>query len=138
MGGTGPTENGMDRRAALGLMAATGAGAALVGLPAQATAGQVAAARLEGAFSDPGAARAIGRAYLAGHPEEADADTLLARLCADDPGVAALLSGAEPAAVRGWLRDRCRAEFAAGRTADVSGWRLARSEARVMALLALA
>ena len=131
-------DDAMNRRAALGLMAATGAGAALAGLPAGAGAAEVAAHRLARLFRDGEAARAIGRAYLSRAPEEADAGTLFARLAADDPQAAHALSSTDTEGARAWLRGRVRADFAAGRTADVAGWRLARTEARAMALLALA
>jgi DNA-binding IclR family transcriptional regulator len=84
-----------------------------------------------GYFRHPASARAIGRAYLAAVPAEADA-ARIAALLALGPA-----SGASPAALRRRMAARLRADFAAGRTIVLDGWLLAESEARLCALVAL-
>lgn len=70
----------------------------------------------------PGAA-AVGRAYLARHPEEADPARLAAHVAA--------------ARARGFAA-QARADFEVGDAVQVRGYLLARSELRVAALAALA
>jgi hypothetical protein len=86
---------------------------------------------LRGLVKDGPAARALGRAYLAGGRVEAS--TLRARLDA--------LAAAAPRDAAG-LREAVRAasarDLAAGDVAVVDGWVLARTEAEILALVALA
>jgi len=81
---------------------------------------------LDAALATGGIAR-IGARYLADHPDEADADALLAALPTGD-------GAADPvAAASGIVAD----EYRDGVTVVVDGWVLARSEARAAALIAL-
>jgi hypothetical protein len=86
---------------------------------------------LRGLVKDGAAARALGRAYLAGG--QAEAGALRARLDA--------LAAAAPRDAAG-LREAVRAasarDLAAGDVAVVDGWVLARTEAEILALMALA
>lgn len=79
----------------------------------------------------PAAARrgaaALGRRYLAQHPEESDPDRLR-RYVGE-----AVADGSAPR-----LRDRIRSEFARGELVAVDGWQITRTEARLCALAALA
>lgn len=88
-------------------------------------------------FGDRRAAATVGRAYLAQRPEERNAPRLLARVLETDSGASAMPSLAA-ADLHAWLRQRSRADFAAGRTVWVEGWLLAQTEARLYALAALA
>jgi hypothetical protein len=69
---------------------------------------------------------AVGAAYLAESPDEADLATLLALLPSPDGDVVAT------------ARALISAEFSAGATIVLDGWVLARSEARAAAVLSLA
>lgn len=95
-------------------------GAVAARLPGRASAGR-ALSRLP---RDRRAARALGRAYLAEHPEEAGRlRALLAR-------------NATPLGA-GELRARIRRDFEEVRLVRVRGWLLSRTEARLCALVAL-
>jgi hypothetical protein len=94
-------------------------------------------ARLLAVLARPDSAAAVGRAYLAGHPAEADRARLAAGLaeaarCQDcDPAQA-------PAErLRAALARPIRADFAAARVVRVDGWVLSATEARLCALAAL-
>jgi hypothetical protein len=94
-------------------------------------------ARLLAALARPESAAAVGRAYLAGHPEEADRARLAARLdhalrCQDcDPAQA-------PAErLRAALSRQIRADFAGSRVVRVDGWMLSETEGRLCGLAAL-
>jgi hypothetical protein len=85
-----------------------------------------------GLWRNRAAARAIGRRYLADHPDEADAGRLAHQLFGKDgaaPVTAADLRRAVDAA-----RSR---DFARSDTVVIDGWLLARSEARLCALALL-
>jgi hypothetical protein len=69
---------------------------------------------------------AVGAAYLAGWPGEADLATLLTLLPSPDGDVVAT------------ARALISADFSAGATIVLDGWVLARSEARAAAVLSLA
>ncbi len=125
---------GRRRFLALGLAAAVAgqirpalAGAPLGGLAGPANDTE---RRLAGLFRNPEFAREVGRKYLAIHPDEADRYRLRTTLF----GVARPRSSA---ALRNVLADRRRKDFEDGDIAVVDGWVLARSEARVCALVAL-
>ena len=78
-----------------------------------------------------GGIRAIGQAWLNGHPEEGSVAALVALLpAAVDPG-------ARPGANLRATRAEVAADFAAGRVDWVEGWLLSETEARVAALWAL-
>jgi len=83
-------------------------------------------------FSDLGAAAEVGRAYLEAVHEEGEAALLVSRI----EGAEGLPLGASSEALRAWLDQRIRADFAHGDTATVRGWRISRTEGRVCALVA--
>ena len=92
-------------------------------------------ARLVALFAAPESAAAIGRAYLAERPMEADPETLVAGIL---PGRSAReLAMLDGTRLRALVRERHRGDFAAGRTATLSGWILSRTELRLCALAAL-
>jgi len=92
------------------------------------------ARRLVQSLRDSSSARAVGAAYLRTMPDEADVQTLLARLLGDQPA----LSGSRSAAATRKLLRRCiRADFAGERVVAVDGWLLAETEARLCALAVL-
>jgi hypothetical protein len=78
-----------------------------------------------------GAARRIGRAYLASHPEENDASALERRLFGHSGGAWDARRAADT-----W-ETSCREDFRAGRLVAIEGWWLAPSEARLCALISL-
>lgn len=87
-------------------------------------------------FADLGDAAAIGRAYLAQqNPAEAASD-----LSADLMARQGIPSGAASSrtAIAHAIARQCRREFAAGDVVSVHGWQLARTEAELCALAALA
>ena len=79
-----------------------------------------------GIFRYPAAAEAVGRAYLARHPD-APLDTLAA---------AGLGSAHSAHALREDVQTRSRADFYTGNTVLVDGWVLSRAEACACALAA--
>ena len=85
-------------------------------------------------FRDDRAARVVGRRYLAVNPGEASRPVLLDRL---GPLAPAPDRPVEPRVWRHRLIVARTADFAAGDTVLVDGWLLARSEARLCALVAL-
>jgi hypothetical protein len=87
---------------------------------------------LLGLLDDPGHGAAIGREYLRAYADEARLDALPGLIL---PGHdAAGLSAAE---LRAAFLAQVQADFDAGRLAQVDGWALARSEARLFGLCAL-
>ncbi|MCB0260194.1 MAG: hypothetical protein KDH97_11820 [Calditrichaeota bacterium] len=82
-------------------------------------------------------ARVIGQAYLEAVPEEGNAlllsDTILGSLSLDADHAAALA----PETLHQRLRERVREDFRDSRTVKLDGWILSRTEARLMALIAL-
>ena len=70
----------------------------------------------------------VGERFLAAYPEERSLETLVDALGTPADDELAWLAG---------LRDQITDDFADGLTVDVDGWRLARTEARAAALLAL-
>ena len=116
------------------------AGAALASWPAWASrwlGGTTAspAEALLAAFRHPDSAAAVGRAFLAGHPQ--DADTLVDSVTAGlrcrgcDPAVAGR------ADLRQAIAHEVRDDFANGRVVSVDGWVLSATEARLCGLAAL-
>lgn len=89
------------------------------------------------ALGRPQSAAAVGRRYLAGHPQEADRAWLAAQLDADlrcqdcDP------LQADERRLRAGLSRQIRADFARRRVVRVEGWVLSVTEARLCALAAL-
>jgi hypothetical protein len=85
----------------------------------------------------PESAAAVGRAFLAGHPAEADRSRLTARLERTLRG-----QGCDPAhdrseRLRAALAREIRADFAGARVVRVGGWVLSETEARLCGLAAL-
>ena len=99
--------------------------------------GATAADRLVAALRRPASAAVVGRAYLAGHPAEADRSWLAERLGADlrcqdcDP------ARSDAARLRTGVARQLRADFAQSRVVRVDGWVLSVTEARLCALAAL-
>jgi hypothetical protein len=83
--------------------------------------------RLMGLVADPDTARRLGRLHLAAGADPARLQALLEALAA--------APGSEP--VRALLDAKHRACFAAGDVVIVDGWVLARTEAEILALIAL-
>lgn len=79
--------------------------------------------------------RRLGRSYLEATPEERDGPTLLARLSLRD-GIPHFEGRPRQEATWRALKARRDQEFAAGDTVVVDGWLLARTEARLCAVLA--
>jgi hypothetical protein len=92
-------------------------------------------------FEDPDRAAAVGVVYLEHFPDEADSQTLLARLFARlfEMGVAGAReqAAADPEALVARLRAQHREDFAVGRTVRLAGWALSLTEARLCAWTAL-
>jgi hypothetical protein len=124
------------RRFVLALPMAFAAARAARAAPLPPAATEAAADRLRALVPAPESARLIGRAYLAGHPDEGGDDARLARLIlADDPGAAdAPPMPADARRLRETVAGRVREDFRHGRTATVDGWILSRTEARLCAL----
>lgn len=90
--------------------------------------------RLENALSDAASARALGSAYLARHPEEADTAALARRVMALlAPYARPTAAGRELAEALARLRTT---DFRRGDIVDLDGWVLSRSEVMVCALVA--
>jgi hypothetical protein len=128
--------------AALATLAGTGAAArasAPLGTASTATPEARLAERLGGVIARRASAARLGLAYLEGAPDEADAGLLArelaGRLAAD--GRALDLLDAPDEAIAERVAARCRADFAEDDTVRVGGWVLARTEARLCALVAL-
>lgn len=113
------------------LLAAAAAGAAMLATnPAPAAAGSRRGA-LAALVGDPAAAAPLVRAYLGLVPDAPDRLRALAgRLAASGVGDAGKLEA--------WLAAARRDDFAAGDVLVLEGWVLARSEAELLALAALA
>lgn len=83
---------------------------------------------LEGIFTEPAAARRIGRIYLTTHPDELDPIGLLQDLSGlSEPG--------DLRALRRRLSELRDRDFANGNIVIVKGWVLARTEARICAFM---
>lgn len=83
-------------------------------------------------FDELEPARRIGRAYLGAHPAEADEETLV-RLLEASPGWGRAWD-ASPAQLGELARSALARDFDRGRTVEVDGWILSRTEARLCAL----
>jgi len=91
------------------------------------------AERLTAIVRDPPSAAALGRAYRAQFLREARGEALAAAILATLPPSAR--TGDEHA-LRGAIRARVRADFAAGDVVRLDGWTLSRTEGRLAALCA--
>ena len=76
-------------------------------------------------------ARAIGRVFLEERSEERSRDRLIRKILGDDRDGSAL---ADPGALRVYLRDRIRRDFARSETIELDGWVLSLTEVRLCAL----
>lgn len=92
--------------------------------------------RLLGLFRSPGSAAAVGRRYLAGHPEEASARELLTRLL-ENNGIRVALETGSDAQLKQVVAEHIRRDFLERRVVSVDGWMLSAVEARLCALQAL-
>lgn len=121
----------VDRRALLGGIAATALG---TGLPRPAAARPDAEETLAAIIAElaelPGG-RSFAKACAGVAPDPVDVGGLISELA--QKARAAGLGNAGPDTVRSWLAAQVRADFAAGRTIDVEGWRMARTEVRLAA-----
>ncbi len=79
----------------------------------------------------------VGDRYLALTPDEADRDTLIARLALERFADLVEPTSAEITAERTRLRKEHREDFKAGRVVEINGWILSLTEVRVAALAAL-
>jgi hypothetical protein len=82
---------------------------------------------------------AVGRAYLAARPQEADVERLASELelPADLPDLESQAGLATLVALAGSLSSRHRADFREGRVVELEGWVLSETELRLAALAAL-
>lgn len=90
------------------------------------------------AFRHPKSAAAVGRAYLAGHPQEAEIGRLAERVT-----TRLRCQGCDPARagradLRSAISRQVRDDFAQGRVVHVDGWVLSATEAELCGLAALA
>jgi hypothetical protein len=92
---------------------------------------------LSAVLRDPASAARVGRVYLEAYPAEARIESLVTGLTAGWGEDQPWLGCAGREALRARLRAQVRADFAAGRTVSVQGWRLAPTEARLFGLAAL-
>ena len=90
------------------------------------------AAGLALALRDPEGARWIGTRYMERFPEEADVETLEERIA----DVAQLDAVRCPATASAALAAAAREDFRAGRTVQIDGWVMGRTELRLCALMA--
>ena len=126
------------RRRFLLLGAGLGAGFALQRLPLRRGSSGFAEQRLAGLFAHIESAQAVGREYLDSVAGEADAANGLAELVVRGlPGRYHTLQAASDHELRELLALRISEDFKERRTVEVSGWVLARTEARLCALSAL-
>ena len=95
------------------------------------------AQRLAGLFADPRSARLIGREYLRGAPGEASAGRLVELIAGDVPGGQSALAAAPDPGLHAFLGARIVDDFARGETAELQGWVLSVTEARLCALTAV-
>lgn len=94
-------------------------------------------ARLAGLFRDPDSARRVGREYLRNAPDEASTARLVSAIAVGLPGGVAGLRDISDADLRELLSKRMVEDFDLGRTAELQGWVLSLTEARLCALTTL-
>jgi hypothetical protein len=95
------------------------------------------AERLAGLIAHRDSARAVGRAYLDGVPEESSVSRLVDRIAADLPEGRRTVRDASEADLRQLLAASIRSDFEQDRIVEVDGWVLSPTEARLYALTAL-
>jgi hypothetical protein len=127
----------LDRRGTL-----IAAGVVVAGLAAYGAAGGIGAVKRCSKFAATSevaaqSAKRIGLAYLHIHPEEASEVRLMTAVANLSILTRALNAAPDMASVFCILDDVVRADFAAGEIVKCDGWILAKSEARLCALLTL-
>jgi hypothetical protein len=121
----------LTRRDALGLLTAS-----LATVPCGASAARRPHGRLSGIYRSRDSAAAVGRRYLALHPEEASAAELEARVL-QDPSIRVALDSSSDSRLRRVLAEKVRLDFLRRDVVLVDGWLLSITEARLCALHAL-
>lgn len=96
----------------------------------------VLAPRLLACLSRRTSARLLGERYLLEAPQETDA-ALIATRIAGSARRARALATMDTSSLRRLLAEQQRRDFAAGRTVNVNGWVLSRTEAQLCALAAI-
>jgi hypothetical protein len=91
-------------------------------------------ARLRALMRDQHSARAIGKIYLRGTPEEADRQGLVMLILAAMALPASELPRIPASRLASLLHETISADFSSGRTVNLHGWILSVTEARVCAL----
>ncbi len=126
------------------ILAAAGAGVAALAVATRPWQALVASApprpvadRLAGLLESRDSARAIGREYLKLMPREADSATLVSLIAGGVPGGTSALTRASENELRQMIAARMVGDFAGERTAELDGWVLSATEARLCALVAL-
>ena len=137
MSAPGPGAREITRRRALILLAAAGGSALLepelkvaqfLAAPPQARPHQENLLARFVAELDPEAARQLVSEYLHRNPDESDPDRLVSLVLEDAPPD-------EP--LSAWVRRSVQRDFATGRTTKLSAWTVSRTEARLLAAVAL-
>jgi hypothetical protein len=90
--------------------------------------------RLGTLFAHQESARAIGSRYLQAFPDEASGRSLVGRIARGLPGGEEAIRTSGDDDLRVLLARRSMQDFAEGRTVELDGWILARTEARLCAL----
>jgi hypothetical protein len=103
-----------------------------------ASAGPGIAASLPDVLGVPATARRVGEAYLAATPAEANVARLTSGVVGSLPRMPDLLIDVDAADLRAAIAEVIREDFRTERTVVIDGWILARTEARLYALAALA
>jgi hypothetical protein len=93
--------------------------------------------KLSGYYTNIEDAARIGLKYLSARPEEASIATIVELICPSDSEAFAQLMGADENGAREVVAKWQRDDFRYGRIANVSGWQLSETEARLCALAAL-
>lgn len=95
------------------------------------------AAAIRTAYADTPASRILGRRWLEQQPTPMTAAALEAALRTRGTQACAPVDGLTGTALRHWVTDRMHEDFASSDVEDVDGWRLARTEVLVCAVMAL-
>jgi hypothetical protein len=124
---------------ALGVLAAITAPVAWVSRAFGATTGVAAtpAEKVARFFTDDAGAARIGAAYVAAVPQEGEPDFLVTALTPAGETPDTWWAGVTVPELRRIVRAAAHTDFEAGTVADVEGWQLARTEARLAALFSL-
>jgi hypothetical protein len=122
------------RRSVLLTAAVAGFGGGVVSVASDDLA--AAAHRLRAMAQHPLSARHVGALYLARFPDEADRGVLTERILAALELPAAAVLAQDEQCLRTAIAARVRRDFAETATAEIEGWILSRTEARLCALWA--